>query len=239
MCKSAGTLLLLGANEFAFSEHGELGPLDIQMAKKDELWDFESGLTVMTALTALHESAQSAFDHFLMTLTSRSRGRLTARTASEIAAKLTEALYSRISEQIDPIHIGEVNRSMEIARQYGQRLIDGANNCKEGALDALLGGYPSHGFCIDKKEAELLFRSVRDCTQNELALLQELGNYTLMPSASPWVKFISDDILEEDSQDANPTSDTILEQQRANGSIPQAVGTVPATAESEGVGAGG
>ena len=62
-CKSAGTLVLLGANELAFSDHGEIGPLDIQMAKKDELWESESGLTVMTALTALHENAQQAFEH--------------------------------------------------------------------------------------------------------------------------------------------------------------------------------
>lgn len=69
ICKSAGTLLLLGANELAFSENGEVGPLDIQLAKKDELWESESGLTVMTALTALSENAQDAFDHFLMSLT--------------------------------------------------------------------------------------------------------------------------------------------------------------------------
>ena len=49
-CKSAGTLLALGAHELIFGHHGELGPLDIQMAKKDELIDSESGLTVMTAL---------------------------------------------------------------------------------------------------------------------------------------------------------------------------------------------
>jgi ClpP class serine protease len=45
-CKSAGTLLALGANELIFSENGELGPLDVQMEKKDELWEQESGLTV-------------------------------------------------------------------------------------------------------------------------------------------------------------------------------------------------
>src|ERR1700722_19581933 len=76
-CKSAGTLIALGANELAFSAHGEIGPLDIQMAQKDELWEFESGLTVMTALTALYESAQDAFDHFLVSLTTNSSGRIT------------------------------------------------------------------------------------------------------------------------------------------------------------------
>jgi ClpP class serine protease len=36
-CKSAGTLIALGANELAFGEHGELGPLDVQIAKRDEV----------------------------------------------------------------------------------------------------------------------------------------------------------------------------------------------------------
>ena len=83
VCKSAGTLLLLGGHELAISEHGELGPLDIQMAQKDELMEYESGLTVITALSALHENAQDAFDHFLLSLTTKSGGRITTRTASE------------------------------------------------------------------------------------------------------------------------------------------------------------
>src|SRR5579862_1537590 len=85
ICKSAGTLLALGAHELAFTSNGELGPLDIQLAKKDDLWGQESGLTVMTALGALHQNAQDAFDHFLVSLTTRSGGRITVRTASEVA----------------------------------------------------------------------------------------------------------------------------------------------------------
>lgn len=49
-CKSAGTLIAIGADELVFFEGGELGPLDVQMSKKDELWEMQSGLTVMTAL---------------------------------------------------------------------------------------------------------------------------------------------------------------------------------------------
>ena len=65
-CKSAGTLLTLGANEIIVANHGELGPLDVQMEKQDHLWDYESGLTVMTALTALHEKALAIFEHFFL-----------------------------------------------------------------------------------------------------------------------------------------------------------------------------
>jgi ClpP class serine protease len=54
-CKSAGTLITIGAHELVMTDGGELGPLDIQMSKKDELWESQSGLTVAAALNALHE----------------------------------------------------------------------------------------------------------------------------------------------------------------------------------------
>jgi hypothetical protein len=224
ICKSAGTLILLGAHELVFSEIGEIGPLDIQLAKKDELWESESGLTVMTALSALHENAQQAFDHFLVSLTTKSGGRITVRTASEIAAKLTEALYSRISEQIDPIHMGEVNRSMAIAEKYGARLKEKGKNCKEDTLKSLISDYPSHGFVIDMEEAATMFNSVRACNGDELALLRELSWYARTPATRPWVRFISDDIIEEDQANAAAqVGSAVLEQPGVNGTAtPQA-----------------
>lgn len=199
VCKSAGTLILLGAQELVFSEHGEIGPLDIQMAKKDDLWESESGLTVMTALSALHQNAQEAFDHFLVSLTTQSGGRVTMRTASEVAAKLTEALYAPISAQIDPIHMGEVYRSMSIADHYGKRLIAKGKNCDNGALRRLISDYPSHGFVIDSAEASNLFKNVRHCNQDELTLLAELGSMARILSDTPLVKFISDEIEDQPS----------------------------------------
>ena len=233
LCKSAGTLLLLGAQELAFSEHGEIGPLDIQLAKKDDLWGQESGLTVMTALTALYENAQDAFDHFLISLTSRSGGRITVRTASEVAAKLTEALYSRISGQIDPIHMGEVNRSMAIAKEYGKRLMEKSKNFDDENLQQLISAYPSHGFVIDKEEATSMFKNVRCCTPDEVALLEDLEHYALTPAASPWVRFISDDIIEEDLKNAVAEVAPILEQSGVDG-----VNTPPADNVSAGDKAG-
>ena len=228
ICKSAGTLLLLGAHELAFSEHGEIGPLDIQMAKKDELWESESGLTVMTALTALYENAQDAFDHFLVSLTTRSGGRITVRTASEIAAKLTQALYSPISQQIDPIHMGEVNRSMAIAKEYGKRLMDKGGNFDEDALMSLISGYPSHGFVIDREEASSKFKIVRGCSADEVALLEDLGNFALVPSPSPWVRFISDDILGPEKENAHiAEGETVLEGAGVAGTPAPAEASVP------------
>jgi ClpP class serine protease len=43
-CKSAGTLLVLCADELAFGCFGELGPLDTQINKPNEMLGSESGL---------------------------------------------------------------------------------------------------------------------------------------------------------------------------------------------------
>ena len=44
-CKSAGTFFAIAANEVVFAPFGELGPLDVQMAKPDH-FQFDSGLVI-------------------------------------------------------------------------------------------------------------------------------------------------------------------------------------------------
>src|SRR5215210_636420 len=43
-CKSAGTLIAIGGSEIVMSDHGQLGPLDVQIEKPDELFKSGSGL---------------------------------------------------------------------------------------------------------------------------------------------------------------------------------------------------
>jgi len=42
-CKSAGTLLAIGGHSLIMGPRGELGPLDVQITKRDELFDRDSG----------------------------------------------------------------------------------------------------------------------------------------------------------------------------------------------------
>jgi len=44
-CKSAGTLICLGANSLFMSDNAQLGPLDAQLAKQEEVGERTSGLT--------------------------------------------------------------------------------------------------------------------------------------------------------------------------------------------------
>jgi membrane-bound ClpP family serine protease len=52
-CKSAGTLIAVGAHDLIFTGTGELGPLDVQMSKRDDLIEMQSGQTVVAALTRI------------------------------------------------------------------------------------------------------------------------------------------------------------------------------------------
>ena len=76
-CKSAGTLVALGAHEIVIADCGELGPLDVQMSKEDELGATRSGLTVLSALSALQVKAYDAFEYFLLETKRRGGGFIT------------------------------------------------------------------------------------------------------------------------------------------------------------------
>ena len=184
-CKSAGTLIALGANELVIGDCGELGPLDIQMSKEDELGATRSGLTVLSALSTLHTAAYDAFEHFLLETKRRSRGSITTRTATHVATTLAGTLFAPIYEHVDAMHVGEAGRSLKIAYKYGELLQVRSQNYSRRTLNELTNSYPSHGFIIDRLQAENLFKNVRPPTPNEVALVTLLGNAALDPIPFP------------------------------------------------------
>src|SRR5262245_43794482 len=96
--------------------------------------------------------------------------RITTKLAAEMASTLVTGLYSQISAQVDPLRLGEMQRAMEIAMAYGQRLDAYDSNLKRNALQKLVSSYPSHGFVIDRKEARDLFHKVRAPSDDEQML---------------------------------------------------------------------
>ncbi|MCY3963658.1 MAG: hypothetical protein OXG83_01365 [Acidobacteria bacterium] len=180
-CKSAGTLCAIGANQLVISDHGELGPLDVQMFKKDELWETQSGLTVLDSLLALQDNAFSAFEKFFLNTKARSGGSVTLRTATKIATEMATGLFAPLYGQLDPLHIGEAARAMSIAGHYGRRLLSKGRNIPDDALDFLMSQYPSHGFVIDREEARSLFSQVAAPSAAERALADALGDIALWP----------------------------------------------------------
>lgn len=184
-CKSAGTLVALGAHELVIADCGELGPLDVQMSKEDELGATRSGLTVLSALSTLQMKAYDAFEHFLLETKKRSLGLITTRTAIRVATDLAGALFAPIYEHVDAMHVGEAGRSLEIAHRYGKILLQSGQNCWPGALDALTSSYPSHGFIIDRFQAQALFTNVRPPRPDEIALAERLGPVARDPIRMP------------------------------------------------------
>ena len=194
-CKSAGTLILTGAHELVIGDAGELGPLDVQMTKKDELWETESGLTVMSALDALREKSFTVFENFFLKVKERSDNSVTFKTAAELAVKLTAGLFTPIYQQVDPIHVGEASRAQSIGWHYAARLSLSGRNITENSLQKLISGYPAHGFVIDRAEAETLFSTVRKPNDREDSLIKALGEkgYEPLRKEQSIREFISDE----------------------------------------------
>jgi hypothetical protein len=180
-CKSAGTLVAIGAHELVVADSGELGPLDVQMTKPDELLQRQSGLTATTALQTLHEQAFHAFEHFLLSYISRGGHTISTRTATHVAVQLTSGLFAPIYEHVDPMHVGEAGRALMVAQQYGERLDLITKNLRAGALNELTASFASHDFVIDRDQVQKLFQRVREPNTNEIALIDALGDNAIVP----------------------------------------------------------
>ncbi|MBX3419927.1 MAG: hypothetical protein KF752_00080 [Pirellulaceae bacterium] len=155
-CKSAGTLMAIGATELVIAPCGELGPLDVQVFSPDEFVRRSSGLSISQAIKFVSKQAFEAWEENFLRVRTSSGGIITTKTASEIANQLAIGLFAPITEKIDPIWIGELQRSIDIAMQYGIRL-----GMSESSLRSLIEEYPSHSFVIDYREADKLFKCVR------------------------------------------------------------------------------
>jgi hypothetical protein len=204
LCKSAGTLIAICANELAIADLGELGPLDVQVTKPNELAERGSGLDVIEALNMTAAHAQQLFTQNLLDL--RRNWRLSTKLAGEFASEFATGLVQPLYAQIDPTRLGEMNRATRIAQEYGMRLHGYAQSLLPGALETLVAGYPSHGFVIDRKEAKTLFSSVHTPTEAEQTLCSilwpQLGDQT---NSGPYFVPRLDPIIgDDDAQQPEP-----------------------------------
>ena len=210
-CKSAGTLVAVGAHDLIMSDHGELGPLDVQMPKEDDIWEMQSGLTVMGTLNSLERIASKTFGTFLRMLLQADPGSITLRTAAEIATKMTSGLYAPLYNQVDPLHVGEVGRAMAVASEYGERLLEKGGNITRECLRKVISDYKSHGFVIDRTEADQLFANVREPNDEEIALAEALGDKARLPvlpvdARRPFL-FLSSELDSDGDEQTNEVDD--------------------------------
>ena len=202
-CKSAGTLVAIGADELAFGPRGELGPLDVQVRPPDEIYRLSSGLDIFQAVHVVTTLAERTFGRYMLNLV---KSGISTRTASEIASNLAGRLFEPITAQIDPLRIGEAERAMRIAEEYGNRI--GLGNLKQGALNQLTRSYPSHHMVIDEYEAKKIFKKVGSMTERELEIACFWEAILISPSADQAYTFAGRSLLPPPSPvEEQPESD--------------------------------
>ena len=215
-CKSAGTVIALGAHRIIMDVFSELGPLDVQLLNKDEIGNRKSGLLSRAAFDSLSDEAFQMFSKNMMGIKTSSGGLISFKLAADISWRLTAELMSPIFAQINPDVIGSDHRDLSIATSYGERLAKISLNPKARAVHKLVADYPSHDFIIDREEAATLFNKV-DEPKSELYALVGLISDIAYQQAMPGVVTGCTEIPQEDTgeDEGNETAEPAAEDQAA------------------------
>jgi hypothetical protein len=196
-CKSAGTLMAIGFNTVVIGNRGELGPMDVQLANREEILEYNSGLDMIQAMDWLQRHAKDSFKDFLADM--RHKERLNTKFASETARQLTQGLFSGLYAHMDPVRLGYVQRTMLITEAYGERLNSRSSILQsQEALHNLVYEYPTHDFVIDRSEArEVLFNNdqVRCPDSHENALGLVLAQLNPGLSRNIEIRHLNSDLL--------------------------------------------
>jgi hypothetical protein len=196
MCKSAGTLLATAAHSIVMTPFGELGPLDVQLRQRAEIFGRRSGLITRAAISDLKNHTFELFEHFMLEITGR--GSISFKTAAEIAARTSAEIMGRIYEQINPDLLGQDFRDLNVATEYCERLNGKFENIQvdvhdpeSNGIKRLVHGYPSHDFVIDFEEAKEIFQRVELPSDLLYAILQDERTGTIVPRDSGMLVEIS------------------------------------------------
>ncbi len=176
VCKSAGTLIALGANAIYMSPMSELGPLDVQLKRQDEIDQRRSGMVVRTALDGLAEETFEIFQYVMFNIKITSENTISYDVASRIASEIAIGVMKPVYAQINPETLGQDIRDLSVATVYGELLVEQGGNATPETVRQLVEDYPTHGFIIDSKEAKQLFENVDELTPEMEELILALGN---------------------------------------------------------------
>ncbi len=198
VCKSAGTLIALGANEIYMPVTAELGPLDIQLWRRNEIDQLQSGMVVRTALDGLADETYKIFKKIMLQIISDSRENIGFEVASRVASTIATGVMTPVYQQIDPESLGNDLRDLSIATAYGERLLDYSKNTVKGTLRKLVEEYPSHNFIIDREEAKKLFLNIIHTTPEMDTLISEMGDVVYSVQYPHFVSRISQSLTQKE-----------------------------------------
>lgn len=211
-CKSAGTLLCIAAHELAIADTGELGPLDIQISKKDEMFERSSSLDITSAMDQLKTFALNTYREFLVEV--KLGTGIGTKIASSVAVELTRALVEPVVSQIDPQRLGEHSRATMLAMQYGERLNHKFDNLKNStSLSKLIAHYPQHGFVIDRKEAKTLFKNVSEPSEDQQLVWKVLTDNPMLLEGNLNVYHLNDVLSAVEQKLSSTNGESILDEE--------------------------
>lgn len=202
-CKSAGTIIALGAHRIIMDSFSELGPLDVQLTKENEITGRRSGLLSRSKFEALQEASFELFEHCMLRIVLASEGVINFKVASDLSASMTANLLSSVYAQINPDTVGGDYRDLLVAFQYGTRLAAISGNASVAAVKHLVEDYPAHDFIIDNEEASDLFENVEEPTDGLYRLIEFLGNTAYIEQSPSVVLALSRDEVGKGEDDDN------------------------------------
>lgn len=171
--KSAATLITLGADEILMPLSSELGPLDsmLQHPKESEkrISALDAFKTFEFIRNYLFESMDLAVQLFLQ------RG-LNVSDAVTHALNLVSSICHPLYSQMDPLFMGESERTLLVAEEYGKRLLEirKASLDKDKLINQIVRNYPSHTFVIDINEAKRLGLDPKPLPEDLLKVVNEV-----------------------------------------------------------------
>lgn len=214
-CKSAGTLVALGASKLIMDHFSELGPLDVQLVKQNEIFARKSGLLAKSSFDAMADASFELYERLMIAISLESRGNVTFKLASELSATMASTMMSPIYAQINPEIVGSENRDLDIAFQYGSRLAEIGGNASHEQVYRLVHDYPSHDFVIDAREAEGLFNVIEVPTAELYQVIGFIGDAAYAEASSTIVRCLTRFAAKEEPED----EDTDAEQPKAGEEI--------------------
>jgi hypothetical protein len=152
--KSAATLLTLGGSRIVMGRDAELGPLDVQIFDPDKE-EYDSALNAVQSLERLNAFALTAMDQVMQLLLLRTRKK--SDVLLPMVFDHTTKFLRPLLEKIDTIELTRKSRDLKVAEQYAVRLMKNAGYTWSEAqriARALVERFPTHGFVIDRQEAE-------------------------------------------------------------------------------------
>jgi Serine dehydrogenase proteinase len=200
-CKSSGTLVAIGAHRLIMDSFSELGPLDVQLLKEDEIGARKSGLLARSTFDALADEAFRLYERLMINIKVKSQSLVSFKLASQLAAEMSSKLLSQVYAQISPDIVGNEKRDLDIAIQYGLRLGIISQNINSHTVEHLVQCYPSHDFIIDDDEARQWFTNVDFPSEELYRLVGALGPMAFNEADDPCVVALSAEDTFEDEQD--------------------------------------